>query len=875
MINKKGKRWSYSGVPLGGIGAGKIEVCPNGKISNCFTNNNWDAPICDGTAKSKPQYNPDGIPGAFWGLFVSGIGAKVLKTHSNPNFHSCKESEIRYNGMFPFVELSYNQYGGIKCELSAFSPLILNDESENYKNSSLPAAVFTFSIANKTRTARESAVCFSWQNLIGVGGYAGNVINDTNGNYCKFEKQGNYSCILFDNKNDTLELRVKGNYSLLTESLSDRQISYWAGWDYNEDAPAFWRDFSKKGKFQNLEGNGNCGTISVKFNLSGKETKKVTFILSWFFPHLVGAEDSLDRPDVKPKVKSYYGHAYENWFSSSSEVAKYVYENLNALLTATKKWHDLLKNSNLPKWFIEKSVNDLFPLYSNTWYTKDFRFTVNESPTDMNGCLGTIDQRASSNSIYTMAFPKLSKSELTLFASQQIKEDDPYRYDLHWNLKTGKYDLKLDRLGAIRHDVGWDDLEGGYLGKKEWTTLHWPDLTSVFVLQCYEYYIWTNDNEFLEYVYPRIKRALEFQHRLDQNNDGVPDLWGPGCCTYDNKWFPYYGASSFIISLYVAALRAGNKLAEMKDDKDFFNITLQRIKKATYIMESRLWKDELKYYISWFDEAYKNWEGKERLHNISSLNCTIAQLAGQWFANLFNLSYLFKPDRIKKSLKTMFNLNVRTVYCPANESNQAKERSFSWPYYTETYYASLAIQEGFVEEGWKAIKKIYKAMYRVDSSPWNAPLVWKGPFNTNVEWGNWYMTNPASWFVLLAIGGFYLNLPLKEIGILPSQELKDFPVFMPLFWGEINYKKEKGGINLSFKLTRKFFKENLDFNKFYIKFPKEVTAPVVKYLSLSLNGEEIKFKKYEIEITAKKLIIYSDFKLENIGDIINIKCSVG
>ena len=40
-----------SGVPLGGIGAGKIEFCADGRFTN-VTTNNWDCPIIDGAART-------------------------------------------------------------------------------------------------------------------------------------------------------------------------------------------------------------------------------------------------------------------------------------------------------------------------------------------------------------------------------------------------------------------------------------------------------------------------------------------------------------------------------------------------------------------------------------------------------------------------------------------------------------------------------------------------------------------------------------------------------------------------------------------------------------------------------------------------------
>ena len=47
-------RRSESGLPLGGIGAGSIEFCPDGRFTNVTTNNNWDSPIVDHKARIPP-----------------------------------------------------------------------------------------------------------------------------------------------------------------------------------------------------------------------------------------------------------------------------------------------------------------------------------------------------------------------------------------------------------------------------------------------------------------------------------------------------------------------------------------------------------------------------------------------------------------------------------------------------------------------------------------------------------------------------------------------------------------------------------------------------------------------------------------------------
>src|SRR5689334_8275133 len=90
-----------SGVPLGGIGAGKIEFCRDGRFTNVTINNNLDSPITDGWARMplfpriqegadfsvlenrlrRQSINaPEGLPGAWMAVHTPADGARLLKT---------------------------------------------------------------------------------------------------------------------------------------------------------------------------------------------------------------------------------------------------------------------------------------------------------------------------------------------------------------------------------------------------------------------------------------------------------------------------------------------------------------------------------------------------------------------------------------------------------------------------------------------------------------------------------------------------------------------------------------------------------------------------------------------------------------------------
>ncbi|MDZ7262624.1 MAG: GH116 family glycosyl-hydrolase, partial [candidate division KSB1 bacterium] len=656
---------------------------------------------------------------------------------------------------------------GIELSLLAFSPLVLGEDGKQtrYKDSSLPVAIFCYQLKNPGLNKLQVSIAFSWHNLAGVGGYSGRErwiegklikppfiggIEDTKDNFCQFQTKDGVQGLWFSHHGKKQDPRVEGNYSLLIEAPAKGHVSYFAGWDVDGDGWDFWEDFSTDGRFNDTTASGNAGALACSLELKPGQEEMVIFVVGWYFPNLLAS--------INHTIN--YGHAYGNWFQDSWEAASYALTNWRSLLEKTEAWQKRLTESNLPDWFITQLINDLFPLFTNSWYTQDFRFASNESPTHMNGCLGTIDQRAASNSIYTMAFPELAKAELKLFGDQQIEADHPNRYGTHWNFQTGAFDLKLDRLGAIRHDVGWDDLEGGALGDKKWTTLHWPDLVTVYTLQAFEYYLWTNDKEFFDYVYPKIKLALEFENRLDQDGDGIAELWGPGSHTYDSEAFPYFGASPFVATLHLAALRAAEQMADWKGDTQFKIFCQNAFYKVHQSLMEKLWDDQRGHFHNWVDSLYTNWAVSERPHSERSESCFIGQLAGTWFTRLLNLEPILDKETEEQALAKMTELNHHLVsHCPANEVTPEGKASASWIYYVETYYCANCIYGNQKDAGFEAEKKIARAKYQTHQSPWDSPLNWEGAGNSVAGWGRWYMTNPASWFVLLAIEGIHLNLP--------------------------------------------------------------------------------------------------------------------
>jgi len=903
-------RRSESGLPLGGIGAGSIEFCPDGRFTNVTTNNNWDSPIVDHKARIPPLprikegfegsvaenisrrqsiFSAEGLPGAWLGVHSPAWGARLLKTVGRPSFNPISPRSIHFEGRFPYAVVRYDGLDPIELQLEAFSSFDLPDTSEGYANSSLPLALFHLSVRNTSADEIPVTLAFSWQNLNGLGGYAGSPINEPDPTSPTFRSDDFAGGLWFDHAADSdSDARVLGDFSLRAWTDDpDAVVSYCVGWDPEGDGRDVWDSLANNGTLSNEALSSTAGALAVALSLKPGEEKSVVYALAWNMPHLIAAvsqSDTLVAYSTPPADQVWmpgaderpdYGHAYNRWYENSWETADFGLHNWEAIKTRIFDWQKLLLASNVPEFFVDASCNDLFPLVSNTWYTSDGKFSVNEAPTDMKGCMGTIDQRAVSNAVAASAFPDLDRSELDLFAADQVGSgDDPRRFAFHWNTTTGQLDYKLDREGAILHDLGWDHLEGGRLGQGGWLSAHWPDLSSVFVLQVYQHGIWNGASDWMQSMYPHVKAALRFQARLDQNGNGVADLWGSGCCTYDTELYPYYGSSPFIASLYLAALRAAERMAQDNDDQEFAKEVSERFALAQRVLEDELWHEDLGYYRSWIDPAHGVWESTPKAHDPESLNCHIGQLAGSWWADLLGLGDIVDQDRRRRALTRIGEWNVDKVSgCPANEVEPGGAYSESWPLYALVYFSAQAVSAGLAEAGWRGVEKIYNVRQQIDGSHWDTPLEYSGKDNDQPQWGRWYMSTPASWYLWIALSGVRLDRLHRQLSVQPSwpdawgEQLTALPVFLPGLQLQVDCQRTTESWSLNFTIA-KIVGEPLAIDQITTQLPDYLVAKKTE-LTLSRISES------DISIDDDgRVSITGPFRFDKQGDGFSIEASI-
>lgn len=721
-----------SGMPMGGIGAGKVEITSEGQFTGFSGNNNQDSPI----------YR---MPGSYFSVGVVGHEISTCRA-----LQSCivdqemlPAGSVACDAEYPVAKWTYNVNPiPLDISLTAWSAHVPG----NAADSSIPAAWFDFTVRNRANTPMRAALSFSWENLINVGGSmkfnsnservlplcyhtwnASYVWSDRRANHAAAEK----SAVRFYADEDL------GNPASFGEHMiwcSDENALVFPDRSIEEDelefakslATCFERPFTPT-----AEGEFRAGAlVSVRMLEPGEEAK-IRFILAWHMPHM-------------PTSKGDAGVAYLNRFADVHSVMDYAIANADRLLEASMQTSRMMKQSDLPEWFIRRLLNDRFVADTATWYEKNGDFSVNEAPTGMSGCLGTLDQRAASQDFWCTFFPELDANELESFRLCQGAD------------------------GQCSHDIGHSEIEIR-------TTLHtqWPDLAAAYTHQVYRHWQRTGDQAFIDRHYPHVKKAIEWACSMDDTGCGIPYIKKGRGTTYDNQHWE--GVNSFIASVHMAMLRLAADMAQRLGDPDAEKYA-SMAEKAKESRMAMLWDDQRRL----FRNAYVNKTGEV------DASTFIASLAGDWYLMSAGMRSLVDEAYLRDAAKGI----LRDCYCEEGLTDQGgRKETAAFMQYPSAYYCAPAMLLGCVEEAWKAMEINDRVLTTAPSNHFIQGLTYN--FDGGPRWAlPYYMTAPASWTVLDAIAGVVPDLRDNTLHVSPQMEGR-IPVFTKDSWFMLEVSKEK------------------------------------------------------------------------------------
>lgn len=454
--------------------------------------------------------------------------------------------------------------------------------------------------------------------------------------------------------------------------------------------------------------------------LEPNAAKTFTFVLSWFFPN------------------HEQGREYANRFGNAAEVAHYVLDNHDRLAGETKKWHrTFYEDSTLPRWLLFRLHSTVANLATGTcqWWGNG-RFWAWEG---VGCCPGTCTHVWNYAHAPGRLFPELERS---------AREMQDFGEGFHAD--SGLVGFRSNNAYAADGQCGT-------------------------VLKAYREHQCAPDDSFLRRTWPRIKKALEFSIGQDGNEDGLIEASQHN--TFDIN---FEGPNTFVGSLYLAALRAGQEMAGEMGDEQFARRCRRIFESGSKLTIERLWNGE--YFIQLVDLE------KHPKHQYGE-GCLSDQLFGQGWAHQLGLGYIYPSERVKNALDSVWKYNWTADVGPYNEVHKP-ERWFALPdepgLFTCTWPKSEYMAQGvrYKSEVWTGIE------YQVAGH-----MVWEGmlnealaichgieqryhpaahnPFN-EVECGDHYARAMASWGVYTALAGFEYHGPKGHIGFSPRMEPRNF-----------------------------------------------------------------------------------------------------
>ena len=479
------------------------------------------------------------------------------------------------------------------------------------------------------------------------------------------------------------------------------------------------------------------------------------FVLAWHFANVKegvrGAETGL-----------YYGKR----FKDAADVAAQVAANLPRLAENTLCWRDTWYDSTLPYWFLERIFIPNDCLAATTCFRfADGRFYTYEG---IRSCAGHPNHVWHYAQGHARLFPELEQDVLTRVW---------YGFGFH-----------EDGSVAYRGEVSGASAIDGHCG---------------VILEALRAHQTSTNDAWLRSIWPRVKKSIQYAISRDRDNDGLLDT--PMLTTLDEPW---HGQIPWVSSLYIAALKAGERMALDMGDADFAKECRERAEKGRAAMDAKLFNGE--WFVQIPDPAHPTKLGAYE-------TCHIDQVLGQAWAWQVGLGRVLNADTTRSALRSLWKYNFARNLDAYDRKADPKGR----PYYAdgegglvmtanalgrkvpfgvysgfacylnetmngfEYQAAAHMIAEGLVKEGFAVIKTLDE---RYDGRKRN-------PFD-EVECGDHYARSMAAHGALIAVSGFEYDGPKGHIGFAPRLQPENFkaPFTAAQGWGTFAQRIQRSAL---------------------------------------------------------------------------------
>ncbi|MBN1343027.1 MAG: hypothetical protein JXQ73_10130 [Phycisphaerae bacterium] len=523
-------------------------------------------------------------------------------------------------------------------------------------------------------------------------------------------------------------------------------------------------------------------TKSQSVELAPGAKKTWTAVVAWHFPN------------------HQHGRHYATRLADAKAVAHYVLDNHDRLTTETRLWRDTYYDSTLPVWLLDRLHSTVSNLATETcqWWANG-RFWAYEG---VGCCEGTCTHVWNYQHALARLFPSLERS---------IREMQDFGDG--FDAETGLVGFRSNRAYAADGQCGT-------------------------ILKAYREHLMSPDDAFLKRNWPKIKKALEYSIGHDGNDDGL--IEDKQHNTFDIE---FYGANTFIGSLYLGALRAAEEMAKEVGDDAFAQRVRRIYESGRKLTVERLWNGE--YFIQDVDLK------KHPKHQYGQ-GCLSDHLFGQGWAHLLSLGYIYPPEKVKQAMGSVYKYNWAPDVGPQNkvhkpfrdyaDPGEAGLFTCTWPksphldegvmYKNEVWTgieyqaANHMVAEGMVTEALAICRAVHERYDPAKRNPYN-----------EVECGDHYARAMASWGVFTNLAGYEYHGPKGHLGFTPKLTPEDFRSAFTTAEGWGTFEQKRSGESRQDRITVRWGKLRLRSLSF--EPPGKPAAPKV---TVQVDGKPLSSK---------------------------------
>ena len=347
-----------------------------------------------------------------------------------------------------------------------------------------------------------------------------------------------------------------GNVSLwpLAYSGDQQPITVSTSLGAGDDLAALFAQFAANGEFDPPSSPSLAaahGAAAVTTSLAPGQRVTLSIVFSWYFPYRdhVGS-------DRTPKTAITIGNWYQNLFDDSEQVTESIADSLTDVVDTIAALHSVYLQTSMPEPLIDNLINSVSHIRSAIYSASGvWRQWEAYDCADIDSVHNDYQRHMP----YILYFPETEKQKIRAHAVTQQGD------------------------GMIQ-----EELSGGCTGPiPPWesaSTRPMGDVSSLFILEIWQLYAWSNDLAFVRELWTNISAAARWQ--ISVSPTGLPEHL---VNTYDLLGLSQYQLCTFNAVLHLAAMRATMELGAAVGDAEMVRLANTSFMNGSSTIESVMW----------------------------------------------------------------------------------------------------------------------------------------------------------------------------------------------------------------------------------------------------------------------------------------------